>query len=386
MASLDGIEYRRAEAKDVFPLMRLHQAASGNVFDDPVLLDQKKILAEIQSPLSVWIVADKEGTLHAALSILLDKENRLAKINRLILDPEWVGSGNLLKQALPLLIHYLKDKGVEVLYNTTRTLTLQQQELTLGMGFNILGVFPSAHGADPLKINGLTAYYFPEVLKSRRHAGFALHPIARPLFDLVRDNCGLEELPAAERPSIDHSAFTALPSLEVIHAPGFVSHRYNRLKERRSLSVSFYPFHEPNLLITDPAQKIEMFVRILPDIRFAAIIGERLDLPVNPTDLYNQVSLMLHERGVSFIEVINDAADPTGIEFIYNACFIPCAYFPAFKRQGEERRDYVVFARSFERVLGAQSGIRQINRKYLSFLSQFYHLDEETHFNRLTPS
>ena len=385
MASLDGIEYRRAEAKDAFPLMNLYQEAASNVFEDRVLLDRKQLVMEIESPDTVWIVGDRNGSMSAALSILLDKENGLAKINRLILDPNWLGSGEVLRKVLPLLVAYVKDKGIEVLYNTTRTLSLEQQEITLALGFKLLGVFPSSPSTDSLRLNGLTACYLENVLKEKRHSVFSLHPIARPLFDLVKEQCQLPDVETAARPAIDQTAFVPLPALEVIHAPAFVAHRFHRLKERRSLSVSFYPFHEPNLLITDPSQKTEMFVRVLPDPRFAAIIGERLDLPVNPTEFYHQVSLMLHQRGVSFIEVINDAADPLGIEFIYNASFIPCAYFPAFKRQGDERRDYVVFAKSFERILGAQTGKRQIHRKYLRFLKEYYQLDEATQFNRLTP-
>lgn len=385
MAELEGIDYRRAELKDVEPLMRLHQKAAENVLDDPLLVDYRKLKEAIQSQATVWIVADRDGEVPAALSILLDRENRLAKINRFIVDPNWPQHEEVLKRALPLLIRYLGEKGIEVIYNTTRTLSLEQQELTLGMGFKILGIFPNAQGADPLKINGLTAYFADGVLENRRHHDFKLHPLVQPIYRLAQTQCTLPDLPPADVSGVPSDSFHALPKLEIIHASAFVAHRYGRLKERRSLNSAFYPFQQPNALITDPAQKIEMFVRVFPEMKFAAIIGERLDLPVNPAELYNEVSVMLNREGISFIEVINDAADPTGIEFITRACFIPCVYFPAFKDQGRERRDYVVFARSFERVLGAVPGLREVNRLYFEYLSEYYHLDEKIHFSRLRP-
>ncbi len=384
MASLDGIEYRRAEGKDVFPLMQLYQLAAKDVMADPVLLNYRKLVNEILSPDSVWIVADNGGTLLAALSILLDKDNRLAKVSRLILHPEWSDSNLVLKQALPLLIHYLGEKGIEVVYTTTRNVSLTQQQFTMSLGFQMLGIFPNAQGADPLKLNGLTAYFFESILREHRQADHTLHPLVLPLFELVRKTCGLAPLPVAEAPAFDASAFTSLPGLEAVDASAFVAHRFERLKERRSLAT-FYPFHAPNALITDPAQRLEIFVKLVPEVRFAAILGERLDLPVNPAELYHEVALMLHSRGISFVEVICDAGDVMGIECMTRAGFIPCAYFPAFKRQGDMRRDYVVLARSFERVLGSSRESSSVHPQYLSFLQQYYRLDEEIHLQRLQP-
>jgi len=383
MASLDGIDYRRAEVKDVLALMRLHQMASSNVFTDPLLLDYRALVKNVESGDSAWIVADAKGSLLAAISIELDTDNRLAKISRLLLDPAWVDSGAVLHQALPLLVHYLKEKGIEVLYTTTRTLSLAQQQLTLKLGFRLIGIFPNAQGADPLKLNGLSAYYFDSVLQEKRQADHRLHPRIVLLYDLVRKNCDLPPLPVAEVSELPRTENVPLPSLETIFAPDFVAHRFRTLKERRSLSVDFYPFQQPNALISDSEQRMEIFVKLVPERRFAAILGERLDLQVNPTDLYHEVSLMLNARGISFIEVINDAADYAGLESMVQAGFVPCVYFPAFKRQGESRRDFVVLARSFERILGSQRHPSIVDPQYLAFLQQYYRVDEQIHLQNL---
>jgi len=383
MAQLDGIEYRRADLADVFPLMKLYQFASTNVFADPLLLDYRAMEKDIQSPTSAWIVAAANGSLLAAMSINLDPENRLAKISRLILDPAWEGSGKVLHSALPLLVRYLGEKGIEVLYTTTRTLSLAQQELTLEMGFEMLGIFPNAQGADPLKLNGLTAYFFDDILKNRRTTDHALHPKIASLYELVRANCGLDALPIATVPDISAAGHDTLPSLETIFAPDFVACRFQKLKERRSLSTTFYPFQEPNALISDSRQRVEIFVKLVPERRFAAILGERLDLAVNPSELYHEVALMLNARGISFIEILSDAADVVGLECMIQAGFVPCVYFPAFKHQGDFRRDYVVLARSFERILGNQRRSSAVHPQYLRFLQQYYRVDEQIHMQKL---
>ena len=138
-----------------------------------MLLDARKLNLALKSSRSLWIIAEREGSIIATLSILLDPEHRLARIRRFIADPEWLEPEQVLKEAMPLLVGYLKEKEVEVLYAATRALTFAQQELTLKLGFKMLGIFPVARGGDPRKLSALTAFYFPPVLTERRFSDSA---------------------------------------------------------------------------------------------------------------------------------------------------------------------------------------------------------------------
>ena len=189
----EGIDYRRAQPEDAFAIMNLYQISCGEMPSDPVLINYRALVKELESPLAKWLVADKEGTLLAAFSLMLDPENRLGKMNRVVLHPDWENSVHLLRQALPLLIEYLRGQ-VEVLYTTTRYLNLQQQELTLQMGFKLLGIFPNAMGADDFRVNGLSAYFFDGLLKDRRFATFKLHPVLAPFYETVRKQCDLDPI------------------------------------------------------------------------------------------------------------------------------------------------------------------------------------------------
>jgi hypothetical protein len=141
-----------------------------------------------------------------------------------------------------------------------------------------------------------------------------------------------------------------LPPLEVIQAPLFVAEQFRALRERRKLSVNFYPFQAPNVLVTSPDQAISVFAAVPPELGFAAIIGEHLKTSINPVVLYRSVSSLLRQTGAAYIEIINDASDALGIEYILRAGFSPCGYFPALKSADDARRDFVVFARSLEPV------------------------------------
>jgi hypothetical protein len=336
----------------------------------------------VRSASTAWIVAEREGAMLAVLSILIDRENHLAKLERLVVDPSWEQSEQVLREAMPLLRTYLGERAVEVLYTTTRGLTFAQQEMTLKTGFRVLGIFPFGKGGETLKIQGLTAYYFDGVLEKRRRSDFPLHPIVAPFFDICRRECGLPPLVLAPQPEV-RGSFEKLPPLEFIYAPGFVAHRFNRLKERRTLSVHFYPFSVPNVLITDPQQRIEIFICMVPEIRFATIIGEHMDARVHPTELYHHVSQMLNHQNISYIEVINDAGDDQGIEAIFNAGYLPTAYFPALKRQGDQRRDYVVMARSFDRLFAIKPTGMAIQRTYLEYLNAYYQLESRKYLDQI---
>jgi hypothetical protein len=93
--------------------------------------------------------------------------------------------------------------------------------------------------------------------------------------------------------------------------------------------------------------------------------------------MYKQVLTLLREQGVSYVEIINDAADLYGTECILKAGFTPCAYVPAFKRQGQKRRDYVVFGKSFEYLCRPDMNS---HGKYLEFYREFFRIEGKNYF------
>lgn len=386
MIRVGGVIYRKAEERDVFPLMKLFQLSQNSTQKDSLFLDHVKLRAALLQTDCSWIVGEKDNQLLACFSILLDKEDRLAKMNRFFLDPTWEDWSQLLKDALPLLLQYLTDekRRIEVIYTTSRTFTMPQQEMMLNMGFKILGILPVSGGVDDSQINGLTAYFCDGVLKERRYREFSLHPIVVPFYELVRKECGLETLPVAEKPQMKTLEFEELPSLELIYAPNFVSEKFRKMRERKSLAIHFYPFTQPNTLITDAHEKVEIYVKIMEDSRMATIIGERLDMSINPTELYSKVSHMLNARNINYIEVISDAADVWGVEAITMAGYLPCAYFPCLKDQGEVRRDYVVLARSFERPFAEASTPFEVHHTFLDFFKEYYQLEARSYLRNLT--
>jgi hypothetical protein len=364
---------RPATPADAFDLMRLYQECGAARTDrDPVLLDHAWLSDLLASPAGSWYLAEQDGRPSGMVAFLVDRDQALAKISRMHVRAGAPGERDQDTRATRAMLEFaIQDMrasraGADVVYTTTRSLTLSQQSLTLDLGFRILGIFPNAAGADELRLNGLTAWFADGVLERMRIAPASLHPAVLPFYEIVRRQCALPPLPAAPLPSGARGAGrrpeaasgpvgpasgpcdAPLPQLELIEAPAFVRHRFHRLSELRSLTLTFYPFAEPNALVTDPEQTVEVFIRVIPDMRFATILAERIDRPLSPVSMYRRIAEMLKSRHVTYVEVINDAADIAGIECIIQAGYLPCAYFPCLKKLGDSRRDFVVFGRTFE--------------------------------------
>lgn len=346
--SMSNIQYRPAGSKDACSLMRLYRMNSDTCsYRDPVFSDPQSLEAALGSKTAMCFVADKDGEAAAACLVLTDPDNRLCKLHWMGFDPSLNDSTAVLSGTLLFMMDRLKhDRAVDIIYSTTRNIAPPQQELTVQAGFKTLGIFPTVSGADSTRINRLTAWFFDDVLTGARYAKFSLHPVVKPFFEIAGRQCLLPPLPAAPDGSFSSFKAEKLPPLELIRAPRFVEYMFGQLMEKNILAAKFYPFQKPDALISDPARNIGVFLKIIPQLRFAAVIGEQLDLPVDPVELYRRVGRMLHDDHVEYIEIINDAADAAGIDCILKAGFLPCGYFPAFRKQGGYRRDYVILART----------------------------------------
>ncbi|MBI5240758.1 MAG: hypothetical protein HY926_09820 [Elusimicrobia bacterium] len=359
---------RLVRPDDVYELMRLYQESFPKLKQDALFLDAARLRAEIDLNGRYWVAAEQDGRLTALVALLHDAENRLGRIRRMYAAGSEAEKRADLGAALGFLLERLvADDAADMVYSTTRTLTLEKQEVTLEHGFKVLGVFPNAVYADPRRLNGLSAWFAPGVLAKRRHSEFALHPVLEPFFEIVRKQCDLPKQEAAKVPPLP-AGLPASPPLEMIEARRFVAERYRQVRSRKHLSVNFFPFETPNILFTSPDGKVEVFVQHVKETRFACILGEHLTAAVEPVSLYREVAQMLYDSRAIYIEVINDAADVSGTECILRAGFVPCGYMPCLKHTGDQRRDYAVFARSYEYFTYPRL---KVNSLYLDYLREY---------------
>ncbi len=329
--------------------------------------DERTLAAQLANPCRLWTVAEDALGITAVASLTLERDNRLAKLYRLFTLAVWEERRDVLMGCLRLAMKTILNSNLaDVVYCTARTINSADQLLTLEQGFKAIGIFPNAPSADGQKVSGLAAWYAPGVIE-RRYADYAMHPAVRPFFELARAQLSFSDLPQAAV-FLPPETGSALPPLEMISAPLFAAEQFRMLKERRKLSVNFYPFQAPNVLVTSPDRDIQVFAAVPPELGFAAVIGEHLKTSVHPVALYRAVAALLRQTGAAYIEVINDASDTLGIECILRAGFVVCGYFPALKSADDARRDFVVFARSFEPIDAVHVAMPQA---FAGFLQEF---------------
>jgi hypothetical protein len=386
------MRFRLASSADVFAILKLFHKSNTSVSPSSTFLDYKKLSQTIERKDSRWILTEVDGAPVSVVALLIEPAQKLCKINKILVDPESPKSQFIIQESLRYCLHYLEtETDVDVVYTTTLSLTREQQDCTSKEGFKVFGVFPNALGEDNTALNGLTAYFLRNTLKEKRYTKIALHPIVARFYKIAAAQCGLPQLPILDYSAVaeEFRSFekaneeSTVPQLEIIRAPEFVRSKFADLMAKKSQIVNFYPFYKPNCLITDPKQDIEIFIDIYESKRFAAVIGEHIKKAVHPVALYNEVQKLLRRSNVSYIEVINDAGDSFGNECIIRGGFTPCAYFPAFKSQGNMRRDYVVFGRSFEYLCQPDTNV---GKTYMEFFKEYLRVEMHKYFSELTPA
>jgi hypothetical protein len=377
MGKKPTILIKRATSSDAFLIAELYNHVYRGQYADPMMSSPDLIMQVLSNKDYHWIIAKSKDLIVASVVFRYDEQNTLAKVYGAVVHEKYRG-----KNLTEKLIHFGFDglkkikKPAQVLYAVTRTVSPAPQKLTLNLGFKKVGIFPNVHKTDLYETHGLTVILSQQALESR-FQNFELHPAISNLFEIVRKQCGLPRLEIAK---VEFS-FSKIKSkkrnldLEAIHAPGFVIHRFNVEKKGKNKHNWYFPFHEPNLLLTSPDQKIEVFCYLSAKDKHCVIIGVRDVNKIGLQIILNSAMWVLHEIGARYIELILRADDLKTIDTVIKTEFIPCAYFPAMYLSEKMRYDFVVFSRSFEILNFKNMKLDGVNKQYLL---QYFNLWKET--------
>ncbi|MCX6118433.1 MAG: hypothetical protein NT027_12895 [Proteobacteria bacterium] len=377
---------RQVQISDLWNIMRLYQVNGSTMMPDELFTDYERLKEAFLNPSSYWLLSESDDKIVCLFALLIDADLGLSKLSRIMIDPNIADITEFVSYSLKSLLDHIREEfpTLELVYTTTFTLPMAFQKMTLKHSFKVLGVFPNAQGVDEYNLNGMSVAYLKESGLQQRDQNLRIHPTTQPFFDLAKKNVCLPDLPAIENPKIEKHLspiFCELPIMEAIYAPEFVKRRFELLKANRSQIVNFYPFYWPNCVVTDPTGKVEIFLRVIEKTRFAAIIGEHIRIPVDPVQMFHSVFTILRRRNINYVELINDAGDVEGSDAIIRSGFTPCGYIPAFKKQGERRRDYVIYGKAFEFFCRLDLDI--IPKEYLEFYKQYLKQEQRNYFKGL---
>lgn len=354
---------RKAVPGDEARISGLYQEIYRGTYPDP-LMTKVSVLAEaLRKDEYLWVVADTGDAIVGSVVYRIDNENLLAKVFGAVVLPEFRGS-NLTQR---LMTFGVEQMSAEIIYATTRTVTPVPQKLTASLGYKKLGIFPNVHKTEDYETHALTALVLPAAL-ARRHADFELHARIAPLFDLVQAECQLPDLPIlADPPNVSPANRAEAPQFEMISATRFVQHHFRQEKAEVARHRWFFPFQEPNILLTTPDQSVEVYAFLSETDKHCVIMGIRRPEHGGPgfETILDAACRFLRDQAARYLEFIVRADEAATIEAALACDFIPCAYFPALMLQGERRYDFVVFSRSFEILDFKNIKLEGLNRQYL---------------------
>lgn len=369
-----NILFREARVADAPAIRELFHKIYGGKYPLEFGTNVERMKAEIADPeRHLWIVAsdEKDKLLAGAMLFICDPKNRMAKAGGAVVLPQYrrYGLGStLLKKGVRYLA---KDAAlVDVIYGTSRTVSEGPSKMVAEAGFHKMGFFPNAVQIEELEHLNLDVYLTPAALKSRRQGPY-LYPPFYEIYKIARRQLKLEPGHlVTERGPLTLSKKKLV--LNVVKDSRKTVELFRTYKEQRRISNSFFPFHEPNWLLTSEDGGTDVFIWYGGVGKQASILGFRTDR-IDSHDLLDAVAVALQRSGASYVELLVDAYDYMVQRDAYAAKYIPSAYFPAMRLQTDGRRDdYFVVSRTFQIIDFTSSYVMTENLPYLKAYMRSY--------------
>lgn len=346
------VQVRRAAPGDLAALRALYFETYGDRYALPEVVDDDRCREVMSGHCWAWLLAECEGRVVGSLIFGWDPHHRLGKSFAAVVDSHFRGQKtmhHMLTNSLHRLLHV--DRVFDMVYAVVRTfVTPAFHRDLLEMGFVDVGVFPNVRKVRRYETHGLKVSMAPRALQQRRRPAVLIPQIAG-LYQIAAERFGLEE------PLIDRGAVEKVRSeidLEVELSPvaeagknGVTRSRVQMLRRAsRKLKFGFFPFHEPNQILSDPTGKVRVFLSHQDTDGHSSILGVDPG-PYEPVSVLLSVAEYCAERGAVYLELLVPAHDPELQAAAYLAGFLPCAYFIGAEMNQNQRCDIIVTSRTF---------------------------------------
>ncbi|MBI3549757.1 MAG: GNAT family N-acetyltransferase [Elusimicrobia bacterium] len=366
---------------DVLGIRWLYHLVYGGSYPFSLVYNPQECQQAIESDRYVWLLARAEGKVVGSLLFNVDRQVRLAKAFGAVVAEDYRRcdvAEKLMVAGLEILSG--KDQIARTTYATVRTVSLGPQRLAEKAGFLKLGVFPNVHKVYKSETHTLAVRFAPGVMQFRE--GTPCLPLSlKPFFSIVRRESGIDEAEYADLPLLLDGVDGTPLAFEVLQASKFILRRWAETKAAGKLSLDFFPFHEPNLLLVSPDGRTEVYLYRSAKDGHCVFTGA-YSLTLELRQLLEHAAACLEGMGVRYLELLADARDPEGIRQALSARFIPSGYYPAMRwdtRTGRGR-DYVVMSRSLA-ILDFK-GV-SLQPGYEDYLKEYYRLWRELYVGKI---
>lgn len=369
----------RATAKDIPALLGLYGLVYGRTYPLAIGTDPAVMLSVIENCDHLWLVVrDEHNQLIASLVAEQDLMNKIGRLQALVVHPDHRRLNLGSKLAQEMVLRTLGADGLlNSLYTTTRTVSIGPQAIFLNLGFLPLGVFPNAHRVKEYETLTLLAKFRDGVLESRPQAAEVpekISPILQVLNSLLApsEQRVIQTCNKPPRVSTDKEH-----EFEIIYAPDFVKRKF--LVDFTDPYDRFYPFHEPNLLISAKGGGPEIYAYFSQQDGYCTIVGGAEPFwSLSPS--VDTLVRQLLSFGASYVETLMSLKNTDSLKVLLEHQFLPSAVYPAMTCLNGELQDFVLLSRTAE-PLNFRG--MSVDHRLKPYLDQFVKLWSQMHFETM---
>ena len=336
-----AVTMRRATAGDAEVIFQLYQSVYDGTYTLPVVNLRDERMRALEDPDTWWLVDETaEGRIVGSVIFTVDSAIRCGKVFAAVTHPEFRRGDVMYKTigaGVDELLH--RHRLVDVIYATTRTKSIGPSGLLRKLGFISLGIFPNVHRLAEYETHGLMAIFHSQAFATRARLP-KLIPEVSGFYEIIRRGFGLE--PAEIAPVADRLKLYVVKGSQAAEV-------YRHERAEGQLLLHFFPFHEPNVLMSTENGAIRAFLNREGKDGHGVVVGLKIDRE-SVAHLEHVLDVVFDtacDLGIEYLELLVDAYSPKHQRAALSAGYLPCAYFPAFEVDDSgERKDYLVFARS----------------------------------------
>lgn len=366
-----------AKLEDVDELLSLYLSVYGEDYPLEVGTKRSVMTEALSSPEKFyWYVMRCPETQQIAASgiIQVDVANRIAKLSGVAVNSKFRKHGLATKLISFAVNEVLRvQKKANSIYATARTITHSSQTMLLRNGFIPLGFFPNCRRIKTYETLALMAVFADGVLE-KRNANIELPSSIYPFASLVeKEISGYPSFYKSKEVEIKKdTSFNDLSSkegeFEFIFAPQFVQKRFDELFKDDKESI-FYPFHRPNLIISNMEDDFEVFATFSKKDHYCVIITSNKSITAFGKKL-NKMLFAMKELGIYYVETMvrSDRFEP--ISFLTENDFLPSAIYPAMHEEDGQVQDYVLLTKTMVPLDFSEISIHESFRPYFNLYAK----------------
>lgn len=370
---------RLALVTDIQELLTLYFIIYGNNYPLGLGTDRNVMKSIIEDKNNLWLVTyDNEKNMLCGSAVFeVDTTYKIARAEGFVVHPDYQSHGlasAMLNYGSDLLLE--KNKTVNSIYATTRTLSVGPQMAFIKNDYKPLGIFPNAHRLSNYETLTLMAKHNPEVLKKRMKVDEVpelLGPIYKAVDKYIKSPHKAPKLLKMVRPKPSGEYL----DFEIIHAPNYVHRKF--MQKFTDPFDQFFPFHKPNLLMSSKNGEVDIYGYLSESDGYCALITATEPFYTMAGRL-KPLMQQLHDYGVSYVEILMSLDSILSVEALLDINFLPSAIYPAMLEYKGRYMDLVLLSRSMEPL--NFRGI-QIEKSFMPYINQYVKLWKKMHLEVL---